>query len=139
MSEKCFWCGRSRSQLTKIQLQFRGKSEEAVVCSPACETSLGDFVRYADSHIKHYIVGFTLSVLIGLVITFWRIRIDYGALGVLIIFAGSGAILIKYPFVTPQTVNLLGARKAIASGRILGVISIVLGIAFWIVLSQLIP
>lgn len=137
--EKCFWCSKESSELTKIQLQFKGKSEEAKICSATCEKELRNFVQYADSHIKHYIIGLVFSILSGLIITFWRIKIDYGALGTLIIFAGSGLVFIKYPFVTPQTIALLGAKKAIASGRILGTISVILGIIFWFVLAKLIP
>jgi len=139
MTEKCFWCSKESSELTKIQLQFKKKPEEVKICGVTCEKELRNFVQYADTHIKHYMFGFVFSILFGLVITFWRIKIDYGALGTFIIFAGSGLVLIKYPFVTPQTVALLGAKKAIASGRILGTISIILGVVFWFVLAKLIP
>ncbi|MDZ7724624.1 MAG: hypothetical protein U5R06_17915 [candidate division KSB1 bacterium] len=139
MAEKCFWCSKESSGLKKIKLQFRGKYEEAKICGDICEKELQNFVHYANSHIKHYITGLILSILFGLIIAFWRLKIDYGALGVLIICAGSGFVLIKYPFVTPQTVTLLGAKKAIASGRILGLVSIALGIIFWFVLAKLIP
>jgi len=135
MTKKCLWCGKSTSQLFKVQLQFRGKSEEAEVCSSGCETKLRDFVRYADTHIKHYIIGFVISILVGFIVAFLRISVDGGGLGVFIIFAGTGATLIKYPLVTPQTVNLLGAKGAIASGWILGIINIFLGILSWIVLT----
>jgi len=135
MNKKCFWCGKHTSQLNTVQLQFRGKSEDALICSSTCETKLKDFVHYADSHIKHYIIGIMLSIIIGAVIFSWRVSIDGGGIGIFIILAGMGAALIKYPFVTPQTVNWLGAKRAIISGRIIGVTNIILGIVIWIILS----
>lgn len=135
MQKKCLWCGKRTPQLNTGQLQFKGNSVEIEVCSSLCEKKLRDFISYADSHIKHYFIGIMLSIILGAVIFSWRVSIDGGGFGILIIMAGMGATLIKYPFVTPQTVNLLGAEKAIASGRILGAINIILGIVFWIMLS----
>ncbi|NNG00905.1 MAG: hypothetical protein HKM93_16070 [Desulfobacteraceae bacterium] len=139
MAEKCDWCAKAAAELKQIQLPFRHKSEEAKTCGEPCEKELRKFIEYADGHIMHYFIGLILSILSGLIITFWRIKIDYGALGVLIIFAGSGVTLMKYPFVTHRTITLLGAKKAIASGRIIGAVSIVFGIAFWFVLATILP
>ena len=138
MLGKCLWCGKSTSQLTKIYLQFKGKTEEAEICSPACEKNYRDISRYVYAHIKHLVVALALVTLVGLIVTFWRISIDRGALGVFIISTGMGIVVIKYPFVTTETVNRMGAKKAIAFARSLGIICIILGIAFWIVLSQFI-
>lgn len=135
MSEKCLWCSKETSDLQDIDIHFKGKSNSAKVCSTSCEQELREFVKYAGNHKKHYFLGFTLSILIGLIVTAWRIKVDYGALGVFIIFAGSGLTLIKYPFVTPQTVSSQGARKAIASGRIIGSLNIIIGIVFWLFLA----
>ena len=135
MPEKCLWCSKETSDLQDIELNFKGKSNSAKVCSTSCEQKLREFVKYAGNHTKHYIIGFALSIIIGLIITAWRIEVDYGALGVFIIFAGSGLTLIKYPFVTPQTVSSLGARKAIASGRIVGWLNVIIGIVFWLFLA----
>lgn len=135
MPEKCFWCSNVISDLKDVELHFKGKSNWVKVCNTGCEQELRDFVKYADNHTKHYILGLALSIIIGLIVTIWRIKVDFGALGVFIIFAGSGLTLIKYPFVTPQTVSSLGARKAIASGRFIGWLNIILGIAFWYFLA----
>lgn len=135
MPQKCFWCSKETPFLEDMEVRFKGKTNRAKVCGTGCGQQLRDFVEYAETHTKHYILGFSLSIIIGCLLTVWRIKVDYGALGVLIIFAGSGLTLIKYPFVTPQTVSSLGARKAIASGRILGGINILIGIAFWFFLA----
>lgn len=135
MPEKCFWCSKETSDLQDIELHHEGKFNRAMVCSTGCAQELRDFVKDADHHIKHYILGFTLSVLIGLIVTIWRIKVDFGALGVFIIFAGAGLTLIKYPFVTPQTVRSLGARKAIASARFIGWLNVIIGIVFWFFLA----
>ncbi len=78
------------SDLQDIELHLKAKSNSAKVCSTSCEQKLRKFVKYVENHTKHYIIGFVLSVIIGLIITAWRIKVDNGALGVLIIFAGSG-------------------------------------------------
>ena len=139
MPEKCFWCARERSDLQDIALSFKGQSNKAKVCDASCEQELRDFVNYADRHKKHYIFGFALSILVGLILTIWRMKVDFGGLGVFVIFAGSGLTLIKYPFVTPQTVSSLGARKAIASGRFLGWLNIGIGLVFWLFLAVFLP
>ncbi len=118
-----------------VELHFKGKSNRVKVCDTSCEQKLRDFVKYADNHTRHYIFGLALSISIGLIVTIWRIKFDFGALGVFIIFAGSGLTLIKYPFVTPQAVSSLGARKAIASGRLLGWLNIIIAILFWFFLA----
>ncbi len=135
MPEKCFWCSNETSDLKDVELHFKGKSNWAKVCNISCEQELRDFVKYAENHTTHYILGLALSIIIGLIITIWRIKVDFGALGVFIIFAGSGLTLIKYPFMTPQTVSSLGARKAIASGRFIGWLNIIIGIFFWFFLA----
>lgn len=130
MIEKCLWCNKGADQLNKIEIKFRGKLKEVQVCNSICEARLRRFVEYADTHIKHYTLSLTLSFLIGLVIVFWRFNVDKGALGVLVILAGAGLTLIKYPFVTSQTVSLMGVKKAVVTGRILGAISIILELYF---------
>ena len=138
MTEQCFWCSKKSPDLKPIELLYRGKTQEVKVCGIMCEKELLAFTDYAESHIKHYIVGLSISIIIGFIVTILRIKIDYGALGVFIIFSGSGLVLLKYPFVTPKTIDSFGAKKAIKSGRILGLVSISLGIIFWIVLAKLI-
>ena len=135
MPEKCFWCSNETSDLQDIELHFKGKLNRAKVCSAGCAQELRDFVKYADNHTKHYVLGYTLSVIIGLIVAIWRMKVDFGAAGVFILFAGSGLTLIKYPFVTPQTVASLGAKKAIASGRLIGWVNIVIGFVFWFFLA----
>jgi hypothetical protein len=135
MPEKCFWCAQESSDSHDKEMIFKGKANIVKLCSTDCEQKLRNYVEYAESHNKHYILGFTLSIVIGLIVTFWRIKIDYGALGTFIIFAGSGLTLVKYPFATPQTVSSLGAKRAIASGRFIGCLNIFIGIAFWLFLA----
>lgn len=135
MPEKCHWCSNERPDLQEIEIHFKGKSNRAKVCNATCAQELGDFVKYADSHLKHYYLGFVLSIVIGSMLAIWRIKYDYGALGVFIIFSGSGLTLIRYPFVTPQTVALLGAKRAVSSGRIIGWLNIIIGVGFWFFLA----
>jgi uncharacterized membrane protein len=135
MPQKCFWCAKESSDLQAIELSFKGKMNTTKVCNANCEQELRDFAKYADQHKKHYIFLFALSLLVGLILTIWRMKIDFGALGVFVLFAGSGLTLIKYPFVTFQTVSSLGARKAIASGRFLGWLNIGIGLVCWLFLA----
>jgi Na+/melibiose symporter-like transporter len=135
MAQKCYWCAGNLPQPINIQLFFRGKSENAVVCSKRCESDLRKFVDFANRHLIHYIVGLSACLVAGLLLTFLRIKIDYGALGVLVLFAGSGVLLMVFPFVTPRTVQALGAKKAIASGRLVGAVCAAIGVVFWLVLK----
>lgn len=135
MPVKCLWCSKEALDLHETELHFKGKTNSAKVCNTICEKELKDFIEYTESHAKHYFLWLSLSIIIGLIVTFWRIKVDHGATGVLVIFAGSGLTLIKYPFVTPQTVSSLGANKAIAYGRYLGALNIIIGIVFWLFLA----
>lgn len=130
MPDKCFWCSRETADLRDIAVPFKGKTNRAAVCNAHCEQELRKFAAYADAHTRHFYFGIALSVIMGLVVVIAGIKDDYGALGVFILFAGSGLTLIKYPFVTPQTVSSLGARKAIASGRFVGWLNLAIGIVF---------
>lgn len=130
MKHQCGWCSKESPNLRPIQVRFRGEERELNVCSNDCESRLRHFLNYVESNFKLYVMGLLLAFLTGIVVTFARLAVDYGALGVLITLAGSGAVLVKYPFVTPQTTALLGMKRAIKSGQILGYINIFLGIAF---------
>ena len=139
MTHKCSWCYRECLDCKKVKLQFRDQFQEVEVCSSECEKTFSDFVSYADKNFRKLVLLILISLVLGLIVTFWRIKIDYGALGVLIIFMGPGLALIKYPFVTPQTVERYGGKKAVFFGRVLGLVNMLIGVVFWFVLAKVVP
>jgi hypothetical protein len=46
--------------------------------------------------------------------------------------AGMGAAIIKYPFVTPQTVQMMGMKKGILLGRMIGALLVLAGIGLFV-------
>ena len=106
MSPKCDWCHRKSQDLETKQLTFKSGDEEVRVCGPDCETQLVDFYAYAESH---------------------------GGLGYLIMGAGMGIAIIKYPFTTPQTAQLMGMKNAIRLARIIGTLLVLTGIVLFTV------
>gem|GEM_PF-1343495 len=135
MAKKCYWCADKDRELSSSEFEFRGKKEAVEICSEQCEKDLLDFVAYASDHLWHFLIGLFALPLIGTVITILMQDVDNGGFGCFVIFAGMGGVIFKYPFVTPQTVAMFGAKKGIAIGRYTGIGCIVLGVGFWIVLS----
>jgi len=136
MKEKCLWCFRKSTDLKEIELDFRGIRRQVKACDQVCESELRRFIEFVQTGTKWYVLGLAVSILGGLFVTFWRLRIDHGALGMLILLGGSGMTLVAFPFVTPQTVEKLGVRTALQTGRLLGVANVLIGVFFWWFLSN---
>ncbi|MDP7019808.1 MAG: hypothetical protein QGG36_28680 [Pirellulaceae bacterium] len=133
MSPKCDWCHRKSQDLETKQLTFKSGDEEVRVCGPDCETQLVDFYAYAESHVVHFLAGLLLVPAIGGAIAVWRESVDNGGLGYLIMGAGMGIAIIKYPFTTPQTAQLMGMKNAIRLARIIGTLLVLTGIVLFTV------
>ena len=115
------------------EITFKSGAEEVKVCCQGCEDQLVAFYKYAESHIWHFFVGLLLVPAIGGAVAVWREGVDNGALGFLIMGVDMGAAIIKYPFVTPQTVQMLGIKKGILLGRIIGALLVLTGIVLFVV------
>ncbi len=132
MAGRCTWCHSEREQLDSVQLLGRdGGSEMAAVCDAECGAEVAGFVEFAQARIAPFLVGLLGIPAIGGVIAVVREDIDGGALGYLIMAAGMGLVIIRYPFVTPQTIDLLGMKRSLVLARGLGAALIAAGVALY--------
>jgi len=132
MAIKCDWCHRPFGDLEVKEVTFKSSVEEIAICSQECEDQLVAFYRYAESRVWHFLAGLLLLSAIGGAVAIWRENIDNGALGYLIMGVGMGAVIFKYPFVTPQTVQVLGVKKGIVLVRVIGVMLALAGIGLFV-------
>ena len=138
MEGKCNWCHKRSEDLEVKEVTFKSGAEEVKVCCQECEDQLVAFCKYAESHIRHFFAGLLLLPAIGGAVAVWREAVDNGALGYLIMGVGMGAAIIKYPFVTPQTVQMLGMKKGVLLGRIIGALLVLTGIVLFVVCNWLV-
>ena len=132
MAKKCDWCHRPSVDLEVREVAFKSSVEEITICSQECEEQLVSFCMFAESRVWYFLAGLLLLPAIGGAVAVWRENIDNGALGYLIMGVGMGAVIFKYPFVTPQTVQMMGMKKGILLGRAIGVVLAVAGLGLFV-------
>lgn len=133
---RCLWCGKSDKENYKeiiINIKFaKPPQEKAIVCSDECERKVSDTCKFIEKGIFFFVIGLIIGTLMSLATIFNPIigknLMPITIIGVFIL----GITLIITPFVTPQTVQLLGLRKGMLSGRICGIIVIIMGIVLLI-------
>jgi hypothetical protein len=129
MADKCVWCADKEATLKDVEIPWQKTTETVKLCGDHCEQNTREFYHYAETHLVHFLVGLFGLPVIGLVVTLLMMKIDNGGVGMFIIFAGMGAVIIKYPFVTPQTIQLFGIKNSIKLVKVMGVLMILGGIA----------
>lgn len=110
--KKCKYCGKKIDSI----LDF---------CCEQCENHYNEAVKKDSRNVKYFIGG----ILIGFLIMFGGVLAGNEGMtgaGILLI----GVIVVIFPFVTPETIDLIGYRKARILGEIMAVLLIMVGI--WI-------
>jgi len=140
MPDRCVWCHRSDEPLTTIRVERPAwlpshVNEEEVVVHPDHEEPVRAF--YAAVR-RHGPTAFRLLIRIALFGSLAAAGTAFVSpflsLGVAVLMlVGIGATLLRYPFSTPETVQLFGIRRArrIARGVGLACILFGLGLAGW--------
>ncbi|MEE3369900.1 MAG: hypothetical protein VX346_11200 [Planctomycetota bacterium] len=119
------------NQLTALDLSFTNITDAGLI-------HLGTLSTLQTLDLG-YIPGRTdVPPAIGGTVVVWREGVDNGAFGYLIMGVGMGAAIIKYPFVTPQTVQILGMKNGILLGRIIGTLLVLTGIVLFVVCNWLV-
>jgi hypothetical protein len=139
MSDFCMNCGKDES-LRDVEVTQGQQTETVCVCSDTCEKELQAFVVFVERRKFHFFGGLLGIPLVGTLVTFLTLPYDSGALGMLTIMGGMGATVIKYPFVTPQTLQLArGIQRATKLGKILGVVLILMGVVAAVLMYLYLP
>ena len=133
---KCRWCGKILSEEElNLEIKFGGKFDNFKCCSDECLDKMNSFSKYAKKNVGWFLgligIGFIGMITLNIIYMANNINLfPYGSLAwVGLIFGGT---ILKFPFCTPQTNHVLGAKKAILVGRIIGAILLVIGIIFGI-------
>jgi len=128
---KCNWCNkRCETPLSKT-ITFRGDASRAEFSSTEHFEETQRFMKYAEKHLMHFLLGLILSSIVGINI----VILNYEQLGLFITFVGIGLIIIIFPFATPETNRLLGLKRAIFLVRSIDIIIIGMGIASWFLMG----
>jgi hypothetical protein len=113
---KCIWCNReiaAGEQGLPVEFNYG----RAYACSDEHVQEYYRIARIVDRIKYRYIALMLLVCALGTALVFIRMKADNGALGVLVCFSGMGAVIWRYPYTTPQTVENLGGRAAIKLAR----------------------
>lgn len=92
-------------------------------CSDACSDYYQNQIEKDRHVIRYFLVGLAVGIVVLFAGVFVNERNIIGA-GILLM----GVTIVAFPLTTPETIELLGYRKARIVGRILGVLTVVVGL-----------
>ena len=116
---KCAFCGRESS------------TGGGRFCSEECRIKEAEFMKLAEEKSKIYPI---LVLVPYLLVIPGLIFMDYAFILMSLPLFISGAVIIKYPFTTPETVEMMGLKKSISFARGGGVILILMGVMLFVLL-----
>lgn len=96
-------------------------------CSEDCKEDCGKFLNYARKYEKLFLA---LVIIPMIICTFASLILGEWVVCLMLVILG--ATLTLFPFCTPQTIQLIGVKKSVLIGRILGIALIGWGIFWWI-------
>jgi len=130
---RCWWCGQKLTQESHhIHFEVFGKPYDTTICSPTHEQAVTAAYRYIHRVFPVFWAGITLSIALLVSSNFVRSSTWFVAGGLI----AMGITLLLCPFVTPQTVELVGLKRSLTIGRLAGLLFLVsgLGLAITILL-----
>lgn len=130
--QRCRWCGRANKENYKEIImtirQAKPPQEKAIVCSEECEKKVFDTCRSIERNIPLFLAGSVLGSIMAVSGIFipliGKSALPVSIIGVLIL----GMTFAIFPFVTPQTVKIFGLRSGMLTGRIGGILLLLLGV-----------
>lgn len=110
-------------------------------CSDGCHQEIVNYVDRVDRESNRFlllILGAVLSFLPFLLLIFLTpYRTVFSSLATAMPLILVGLVIIRYPFVTPETINFWGIRRSIAVAKKAGIGMIIIGVAaaaaIWII------
>lgn len=136
--KKSAWTGKASAGLIKLRLPTvdrigRHAGEQVFLVEPKHEAELRQWVEFANRNGKRFLglmIALSAASLLG---SFLGVVWPGGYLIVAASLALMGVVTLRYPFTTPETVQLMGMKKARSLGRLGGVILIVMAAALALV------
>ena len=142
--DRCVWCGEKGKENYK-EISFKEGTKSAqpkkiLVCSDKCENDLLENEKKYEGKAPLFFTGILIGLVLAIVGTVLYTTVNYNllyltALGVLFI----GITVTFLPFVTPQTVQLIGYKKGMQLGNIFGMILILFGIGVAVLIFLIYP
>lgn len=138
MTNACAWCGHSDDSLTTITVDAPDRlaastREQTLAVHPEHEAPLRAYLEHARTHGRRFLVLVVLLAGVGPLVGIGLLAVSE-RLGLTVVgssVAALGGVLMVYPFATPETVHLLGVKRARVTVRVVAVLVVALGI--WIV------
>ena len=133
---RCVWCGKTIEkdfiEVLMTNKYAKPPQETAIVCSEKHEKKLLSTLKLIEKNFLVYITVFILGIIASVagILLIKDIILGLGFLGIGLIILG--VINIILPFVTPQTVKILGLQKGMISGRIGGFLLFFMGLLIFI-------
>lgn len=126
---RCIWTGRVHRRATELVpaslpgvVVGGGRGPQRVDVEPAWEGEVRRWGAFVQRHVRRFQV-----LLGGLLAAITAAAVFAGPIATGAGVAALGLLVVVYPFSTPQTVRMLGIRRARAVTRGLGVATIVVG------------
>jgi hypothetical protein len=126
----CIWCkGTDMTDLREVSYATKNEEVSMFVCSEACEGRLRDFFALVDRRRPLFIglaIGWLVVTVLAIVlaITVYKHLLHLASLAMV----GFGVALWFMPFVTPQTIEMMGVKRGTLVGRISAIVLIAMGI-----------
>jgi hypothetical protein len=122
--KRCVWSHRHDPGTRPITLRPGERyAEETVWVCPAHEEQFRRFYAYAARYGSTFIALIGLIVLAGFGLVLFESSVGLGLL-----LMGIGAVMLVFPFATPQTVQMLGVRTSVWLVRLGGLLMIGFGL-----------
>lgn len=136
---KCLWCGKVGKSADYKEIEFKeaitnAPVELVMVCSDDCENQLVETEKSFKGKLKNFVIG----LVVGMVFFMTGAVLAPVKESLLSLMGGGlvvmGVTFFLYPFVTPQTVGMMGMKNGFIVGRVAGALFVAGGIVLAVVL-----
>jgi YHS domain-containing protein len=130
---RCLYCNASAetSPLKQETGKIAGLGHGFYFCSESCHHEIVHYAQKVNSESNRFlllILGSSLSFLPFLLLVFLTpYHTLFSALATAMPLLLVGLVIIRYPFVTPETIKFWGIRKSIAVAKKAGIVMIIAG------------
>ena len=106
-----------------------GPTETVYVCSEACERDLEDAMKMVQKGRPIFLwslLAMVIAIIVGIGL---GMAVSHHLMALMAVgIVAFGIVVARYPLVTPQTILMLGMRKGLSVGRVMGFLLVVAGI-----------
>lgn len=126
MHKKCIWSNQKNENLKELEVKnLNTKKIETVYVLPEFEQEFLSFYKFAEKYANKFLIAvISLSFAFVFVLVLPKSISPYFlSLGLVLM----GILCYLFPFVTPETVKMIGMKKSILTAKVLGIIIALFG------------